>query len=202
MANHSFGKWNVTTLIGALFISLGAAGCGAPAGNTTTGGSTNAVPLTTPTPGTIDCNTSQPDAIVAAVYAAIEQNKAFTREEWQFNVAVATAGSRKNIKVTGWSSQRDALYNLVTSTAVNCTPDGTEFKTSKDLLSPAYRTTVSCAAGHFACGDVCLPNGEVCKLTGASTAITPPANSNAAVNSNTNTNSKSDSAPSNSTGNN
>lgn len=180
-------------------IWLGLTGCGAPpAGNTTTSGPSTAVPLTSPTPGTIDCNAAQPAEIVTAVYNAIEQSKVFTREEWQFNVSVATAGSRKTIKVTGWSAQRDDIYNLVTSTAVNCTADGGEFKTAKNLLGANYRTTVSCTAGYFACGDVCIPNGEICKLTGASTSITPPANANSVAKPNSNTNSTTNSAPSNS----
>lgn len=199
MTKQFLSARRVLSLAVVVSISLGLTGCGAPpTGNTTAGGPSTAVPMTSPTPGTIDCNTAQPADIVAAVYNAIEQSKVFTREEWQFNVSVATAGSRKTIKVTGWSAQRDDIFNLVTSTAVNCTAQGGDFKFAKDQLSPNYRTTVSCASGYFACGDVCIPNGELCKLTGASTAITPPANANSAVKPNTNTSTNTNSAPSNS----
>lgn len=198
MTTYFLTKRRMYSLVLVASIWLGLTGCGSPpAGNTATSGASTPAALTSPVPATIDCNTAQPADIVTAVYNAIEQSKVYTREEWQFNVSVATSGSRKTIKVTGWSAHRDDIFNVVTTTAVNCTAQGTDFVFAKDQLGPNYRSTVSCATGYFACGDVCIPNGEICKLTGASTSITPPANANSVVRSNSNANST-NSAPSNS----
>lgn len=169
--------------------SIGLIGCGNEPTKPTNSGLSTAAPLTTPTPTTIDCNSTAPELIVSGVYDVLEKTTSYTRQEWQFNISIAAAGSKKTINVTGWSPQRDAIYTLISSTASGCIPDGNNFKVSKDLLDPQFRVTASCAVGYFACGDVCLPNGETCKLTGATETVVPGANTNTSTTSNSNSNS-------------
>ncbi len=174
----------VVTLISSALIGL--TGCGTQPTGPTVGGPSPAAPLATPSPTTIDCNTTAPELIVSGVYDVLEKTTSYTRQEWQFNISIAVSGSKKMLSVTGWSGQRDAIFNLISSTAVGCGVEGGNFKISKDLLDPAYRVNASCAQGYFACGDVCLPNGETCKLTGATETVVPVANTKTSTNSNSN----------------
>ncbi|MBK9216336.1 MAG: hypothetical protein IPM59_12240 [Chloracidobacterium sp.] len=181
----------VVTLISAGLIGL--SGCGTQPTGPTAGGPSTPAPLTTPTPTTIDCNSTAPESIVSGVYDVLEKTTSYTRQEWQFNISIAVAGSKKTINVTGWSPQRDAIYALISSTASGCTTEGNNFKVSKDLLDPRFRVIASCQPGTFACGDVCLPNGETCKLTGATETVVP----SPTVKTSTESNSNSNSAPQN-----
>ncbi len=174
-----------------LLTLLGFAGCGPSAGNGTITGPANSTPASTPAPGTVDCATAGAGDIMAAVYASIESSKSFTRQEWQYNISISTNGGRRTLKLTGWSPDRDLILKAVTDVAIGCTINDAEFKARRSDLGANYRVTASCAQGYFACGDVCLPNGEICKLTGVSEAVVPDPNANANANANGNSNSNS-----------
>ncbi len=175
-----------------LSILFGLAGCGAPAANGPTTGANTSTPAASPPAGTVDCSTASSGNILTAVYGAIEQSKSFTRQEWQYNISISTVGTRKTLKITGWSGERDDIAKKVRDTAIGCTVDDNYFKVIRDDLPSNMRVTAECANGTFACGDVCLPNGETCKLTGASAEIAGTGtNSNANSNSNATTNSNS-----------
>ena len=179
---------------------IGLTGCGAPptSGNQTTASNgakppANAAPAT----ATISC-TALPEDIVDAIYAELEMSKSIVREEWQWNISVSDAGSRRTVFLTGWSANRDHIFNTVKRVAPDCQWNDTNFKLTRAELPANYRYPVSCVQGYKPCGDICIPEAESCKIVGSSTTIVPPTNSS---NSNTGGNANSNSAPSNSNSN-
>lgn len=184
------------TLVVLLSTLIGLASCGAPpGGGPSNGGPAAANPASSPVRpmGPVNCSNSVPADIIAAIYSELEQSKTITREEWQFNISISAAGSRKTVLLTGWSQNRAHIITTVEATATGCSYDYNNFKATRGDLGANYKVTANCTTGYFACGDVCLPDGEICKLTGASTTIVPVANTAA--------NSVSNSAPSNSNSN-
>jgi hypothetical protein len=171
-----------------------------PAGGLANGANSAKSPANMASPAltTVDCSGSLPDDIVDAIYDELEKSTTLTREEWQFNIAVSDTGSRRTIMLTGWSKNRDTIFNTVKRIAPNCLWNDTNFKLTRGELPEDYRYPVGCNQGFKPCGDICIPEAEDCKLVGASLppVVPPSANTNSNVSSSPNSNSRT--APSNS----
>lgn len=142
-----------------------------------TGCSTKTATNSDPGSTMISC-TALPKDIVDAIYAELELSKSIVREEWQWNISVSDSASRRTVFITGWSANRDHIFNTVKRVAPDCQVNDTNFKMTRAELPADYRYPVSCVQGYKPCGDICIPESENCKIVGASTLRVSPTNSN------------------------
>ncbi len=170
MKGTRFFGWAIT-----LSVVFGAIGCGGP-GNTSTNSGTPS-PSPSPKPAVVDCNTAGHDDILKAIYGEIENTKGLPEQLWQFNITEA----QKTVTIVGYSAQRDDILQIVTNVAKGCTVSAGNFVVKREDLGSQYRATWSCQPGYFACGDVCIPNGETCKLTGMDSKAMSAAPANTAA---------------------
>ena len=147
-----------------LFGTIAFIGCGGPQGNVNTA-------LTSPTPpvATVDCNSATHDDILRAIYKAIDKNCTYAKQEWQFNITEKT----KTVTIIGWSADYVDIAKLVGDTATNCTIASNNFVAKPPDLGGNFRLIRSCANGYAPCGDVCIPVGEYCNITGVDAAQSP-----------------------------
>jgi hypothetical protein len=143
-----------------LLVLLGAIsfiGCGGPQTNVNV--NTNAAFTT---PAAVNCNvgTTTDPQIVKAIYDAIGAS-AYSKEVDQFNITA----SKPDVKIIGWSTNKTQIVALAQGAATGCNIKDSDFANSKPTLGANYQQRIGCPPGHGPCGDICIPEGEPCRVT-------------------------------------
>lgn len=153
-------------IVSALFVLLALVGCGGPQSNGNTATSSPPKMLTA------DCANQAPDLILKTIYDEITKNTDYAKQEFQFNITVGS-GTPKDVTIIGWSTDRQLILDVINRTAPSSAgcrvvPDG--FVASKGDLNSNYQMKMSCPPHFGPCGDICIPEGELCKITGLASA--------------------------------
>jgi len=145
-------------------------GCGSTTNNG--GGIT-----TGPTPPPADCDKGPTNEnILDAVYLRLKA-EGVENEWWQFNITADR--TQKQVRITGWSSKRPDIIGYVRAAAIHCTVLDDSFAISRSDFdqtpshgnptgTPIPPLRVGCPPGYAACGDICIPSSDTCKLAAAS----------------------------------
>lgn len=94
----------------------------------------------------------------------------FRSQFYQFNVSVDDTVSPKKVKVLGWSTGHGSIENAITDIAKGCDYDfsGFQYTAWKDMPDTQRVARAACSGQTYACGDVCIPQGQDCKLMSTS----------------------------------
>lgn len=126
------------------------------------------------------CDDVPDSQVVSSIYAKLERDKSLAGQVSHINISVVrdpVSGRVQAWKATGWvKSQKDfdnvrlymnrTFYDLG---GIDCV-GGILFNVNDLLLESelpdGLRSAGGCGPGTVACGDICIPQGEVCSITG------------------------------------
>ncbi len=139
----------------------------------------NGIVAAGPTPTPVDCSKSPTsDEMENAVYGMLKAN-GYEEQFWRFTIAADP--QNKMVTIIGWSPDRGQIIGGAQSAMTKCTGgngkgvDDTHFKSSQadfDSSGPISRPggspyppmRVGCPPNYLACGDICIPAGDPCKV--------------------------------------
>ena len=143
----------------ALFAMLALIGCSSGS-NGNANGSANTSPKTILE---VDCMTGNPSSaqIQDAIYAGM-LGKPYAAEIDHFNIS---ARNPPVVKIVGWSAYKTEIINLAKSAAKGCTIDASALADNGQTPCSVDQERIGCPSGYGPCGDICIPEGELCKVT-------------------------------------
>ena len=108
--------------------------------------------------------------IVSDIYARIKANKSLASQVSHINVV----SSSQAVKLQGWTNSTND-YNTVYNFAMteNCVRVVNVNSFSDVPPDNSVKSIGGCASGTKACGDVCIPENDVCNITGFLGGYTP-----------------------------
>ena len=116
------------------------------------------------------CDAETDGKIVELIYGKIEGNKALADQVSHINI-VSTAGV---VKFRGWADTekdfdkitKDYVYDAWSS--YNCLrfANTVDFLAAPPPSGDALLSSGGCGPGTVQCGDICIPQGETCSITG------------------------------------
>ena len=139
--------------------------------------------LASPSPSAalVDCTTQSPDAILKAIYDELAKSK-YADQEWQFNI---TVDANKVISIKGYSAGQADIINIVKTVAPACSMSSNmanTFTNSFCNMPVNFRLIRTCPQGYYPCGDVCIMQGEPCKITSEGPTSSINTNTNTTAN--------------------
>jgi len=119
-------------------------------------------------PVAAQCEKVTDDQIVADIYGQIKADKALAAQTSHINVVSLYAA----VKLQGWTAtQRD--YDKLNQIALGTNCVRLVNNSGLKGQDPGDHTG-GCASGMKACGDICIPSGDACNITGAARLLFRP----------------------------
>lgn len=114
------------------------------------------------------CDSVTDEQLVAEITAAIKADKKLAPQMPHINVASVY----RAVKLHGWTDTKedyDKVYEIVATTkCVKLINVNLFEKTPPPANSPLRPQPGGCGPGMKACGDICIPDNEICSITGKS----------------------------------
>ncbi len=121
--------------------------------------------LTTARPTFAQCDKTSDAQIVADIYSRISNDKGLASQVSHINVVSINAA----VKFQGWANSKSD-YDKVVGFALNgsCAKlvNVNLFMDAPPAEGSSLRSSGGCTAGTRACGDICIPEGDACNITG------------------------------------
>lgn len=111
------------------------------------------------------CDTVTDEQLVADIYAKIKADKGLASQISHINVAAIN----RAVKLQGWANSKndyDKVVQIVTDTNCVRVINVNLFEEAPPPTGSSLRSTGGCAPGTKPCGDVCIPEGDSCNITG------------------------------------
>jgi hypothetical protein len=100
--------------------------------------------------------------ITATIYARINGDKALALQVSHINVGVLY----QVVKLQGWANTQRDLDKVVEFANVSCVRmiNKNEITAAPPPADSSQRSGGGCSSGMKACGDICIPSGDVCSI--------------------------------------
>lgn len=115
-----------------------------------------------------DCKTVTDADLVNSLYNSIEQNSSLKPQLGQINIT----STYKAIKIRGWvknSKDYQKVIDLAIDTACVNLVNVNNFEDSEP--ADEFKSAGGCSGGTKPCGDICIPENEVCSIKGRMGAL-------------------------------
>lgn len=110
--------------------------------------------------------------IVAGIYARIKNDKDLASQATHINVVSINSA----VKLQGWADNPND-YDTIVDFAMNAdcvrVVNVNNFLDAPPATDNALRSSKGCASGTKACGDVCIPEGDVCNIGSLAALFVP-----------------------------
>lgn len=103
--------------------------------------------------------------VVSDIYTRIKENKSLTSQVSHINVVSSSLA----VKFQGWADNKndfDAVVEIGMTTNCARVVNINNFLDAPPPTGDSLKSTGGCASGTKACGDVCIPENDVCNITG------------------------------------
>lgn len=121
-------------------------------------------------PAFAQCDKTTDAQLVTNIYAKIKADKGLAGQISHINVVSISAA----IKFQGWADSKSD-YDKITDFAINesCVRlvNVNAFSETPPAAGNQNRASNGCGPGTKACGDVCIPEGDPCNITGAKAGV-------------------------------
>lgn len=113
------------------------------------------------------CDPVTDEQIVADIYAKIKADSKLAPQISHINVVSVSAA----VKLQGWADSKkdfDKIVEIVSDTKCVKLVNVNLFEETPPDAANSRRSAGGCAPGTKPCGDVCIPEGDACNITGKS----------------------------------
>ena len=123
-------------------------------------------------PVSAQCDKVTDQQIVSGIYAKIKNDKDLASQVKHINVVSINFA----VKLQGWADNKND-YDAIVDFAMNAdcvrVVNVNNFMDAPPATDSALRSTKGCASGTKACGDVCIPEGDVCNIGSLAALFVP-----------------------------
>jgi hypothetical protein len=123
-------------------------------------------------PAFAQCDKVTDDQIVSGIYAKIKADKRLASQISHINVVSLYSA----VKLQGWADSKsdyDKVYNFAMTTDCAKLVNVNNFQETAPPADDASRSLRGCGSGTKACGDICIPESDVCNIGGLAAFYEP-----------------------------
>ena len=116
-------------------------------------------------PAFAQCEKVTDAQVVSSIYSSIKADKRLASQITHINVVSINLA----VKLQGWadsSSDYDRVYNFAYDTECVRAINVNNFQSAPPSADDSSRSLKGCGSGTKACGDICIPEGDVCNIGG------------------------------------
>lgn len=116
-------------------------------------------------PAFAQCEKATDAQVVSSIYSSIKADKRLASQISHINVVSINLA----VKLQGWadnSSDYDRVYDFAYNTDCVRVVNVNNFQSAAPSADDSSRSLKGCGSGTKACGDICIPEGDVCNIGG------------------------------------
>ncbi|MBP6004618.1 MAG: BON domain-containing protein [Pyrinomonadaceae bacterium] len=123
-------------------------------------------------PVSAQCEKVTDQQIVFSIYAKIKNDKDLASQVTHINIVSINSA----VKLQGWADNKndfDSIVDIAMDTICVRVVNLNNFLDAPPAADNAFRSAKGCASGTKACGDVCIPEGDVCNIGSLAALFVP-----------------------------